>query len=135
MGKISWTEIEGKKYPMSFSVGAQKHLAQKVGSLEKFAKAFTGADAKTYDNLTYIVSVVIQQGVAYMNTFGKNLPVEEGAAYENGKYIAITQEELELVIDDLSVLMGAMQTCMGLSAETEVEIEPKKKKAPKVKPE
>ena len=99
MDRITYVEIAGSKYPLSFSLGASKAFAKKFGSIDKMGEVMRGAgdgvSMETLDAITYIMAVLIQQGVAYMNLFCKDLPPEKGARIENEKYVALTEEEVQ----------------------------------------
>lgn len=136
MNRITFVEIAGKKYPLSFSLGASKAMAAKFGSLDKMSDYISASDgtvtADTLDAISYILAVLIAQGVAYKNTFEKDLPPEAGARYEDGKYIKLSQEEIEVAVDigNAGELMSAINQSMASSGEREIEAETKNVEAP-----
>lgn len=126
--RIKWITIEGRKFPLSFSLAVLKQITSKSGGVEKMADLFIDSDgmmrASHIDNVVWMLETMMKSGVAYMNTFGKNDPREEGAALdENGNYKALTQEELELVLDmdDAVSVIEILLDSMGMSQETELE--------------
>ena len=138
MDRITYVEIAGSKYPLSFSLGASKAFAKKFGSIDKMGEvmrsAGDGVNMETLDAITYIMAVLIQQGVAYMNLFCKDLPPEKGVRIEDGKHVALTEEELDVAVDlnNAGDLIAAITGAMNTSGKTELEVQSKEKngKAP-----
>ncbi len=129
MKRLGYFEIAGKRYPLSFSLGASKAIAQKFGSISKMGETLNNMkdmDEKTIDDLTYIVSLLMKQGAAYKNVFEKDLPIPEDAPVdENGKYVALEQDQVEIGIGipDAKELIAAIMEAMGKGTETELETE------------
>lgn len=138
MDRITYVEIAGSKYPLSFSLGASKAFAKKFGSIDKMGEVMRGAgdgvNMETLDAITYIMATLIHQGVAYMNLFCKDLPPEKDVRIEDGKYVALTEEELDVAVDlnNAGDLIAAITGAMNTSGKTELEVQPKEKngKAP-----
>lgn len=134
MNRITYMELAGKKYPLVFSLGAAKKIAEKYGDLEKLDEALSleTVDAETLDMLGYALAVLMQQGCAYKNKFEKDLPPEPDAHMEDGKYITLTQEEIETCVGFGSEQMTApILEALGRSMDTELETESKNEGAPK----
>lgn len=134
MDRISYIEVAGKKYPLSLSLGATKEICNKFGSMKEMQKALSDTEnlAGLIDTLTYVMEVLIRQGCAYINAFGKYLPKEKDLAVdEDGKCVPITQELLEVYIDfnNAPKLIEAVVGALGLSQTTEIEAESKEKNA------
>lgn len=133
MNRITYIKIGEKNYPMSFSLGASKRIAQKFGSIDKVADAIIGADGvteKTIDSIVFLTTILISQGCAYKNFFEADLPVEKDAPVNSeGKYIALTEEEIEVAIGllDLGEVSTKLFEAMGKSDSTEVKAEDEKK--------
>ena len=127
MGKIAYMNIGGKRYPLSFSLGASKRISEKYGGLDSLAAAMSGVETlevKSLDMLVDMAVILISQGCAYKNVFEKNLPREEGDPVdENGNYIPLTKEEVEVGIQlmDVKDFSLAIFESMGRSLKTEVE--------------
>lgn len=126
MNRIVEIEIAGKKYPLSFSLGAAKKIANKYGSLEKAFNKMTTAKETTsemLESLVFILSVLIKQGCDYMRIF-------EGAEIK-----PISEEEIENVISisDIERIANAVIAAMNSSQKKEIEtkVNPKNAKAPK----
>lgn len=135
MNRITTIEIAGKKYPLSFTLGASKEFIRRFGSLEKMTEIISDMNEVTEDIIDAIVTileVLIMQGCAYLNTFEKDLPVREGLRHEE-KYIALSREEIEigLGVFDASKIAKAIFDCLNASNEKEIETESKNASAPK----
>lgn len=129
MKRLGYFEIAGKRYPLSFSLGASKAIAQKFGSISKMGETLNNMqdmDEKTIDELTYIVSLLMHQGAAYKNVFEKDFPVPENAPVDkDGKYVALDQEQVEIGIgiSDAKELITAIMDAMGKGTERELEVD------------
>ena len=133
MNRLSYMEIAGKNYPLSFSLGACKAIAKKFGSIEKMGEVLqdvSGIDESTIDDILYILSVLITQGCAYKNVFEKDFPAEENAPVEDGMYIPLSPEELEVAVGlmDTSEIIAAISGCMNKSQKTEIDAAPVEKR-------
>ena len=121
-------KIGGRVYPARYGVQAAKLIDEKFGGLEKMADALVkdGSIAEKMDALVFILEAVIRQGCAYKNLFEPDAPKIEGALTDqNGKYIPITKEELEIGIsfDDFAdlaaVVFGLVKKGNKQTVETE----------------
>ena len=125
MGKIAYIDISGKRYPMSFSLGASKKLAEKFGGLAKMKEALkkSGGEEKGIDTIIYILSILIAQGCAYKNYFEKDIPAPEDAPIADGKWIPLDAEALELAVgvSDIGEVSKKIEECIGISSKKEVE--------------
>lgn len=103
MDRTVYINIGGKEYPMRFSLGASKAISQKFGSMEKMADKMQGTDeVEAIDSIIWILELFIRQGCAYKNLFEKNVPASKNAPVDNGEYVPLNAEAIELGID----LMG-----------------------------
>ena len=128
MNRISYMEIAGKQYPLSFSLGATKAISKRFGSTEKMISVLTeikDVDENTIDDLSFIIEALIKNGCEYMNIFCKNDPVPENAPVEDGKYIPLSAHEIEvgIQISECGDIISAISGCMSKSQETEIEAE------------
>ncbi len=129
MERMTYMEIGGKKYPLSFSLAATKAISKKFGSVKKMGEKISNIEdvnEETVDAIAYILAVLVAQGCAYKNVFEKDIPAYEGAPVDGeGKYIPLNQEEIEIGINMTNI--GEMaRTIMGTftkSGETEIETE------------
>lgn len=101
MAKLTYIDIAGKKYPMSFSLGASKRIAGMKGGTKKLMDFLNseGNDDKKIDIFIEILEILIAQGCAYKNYFEKDLPVPNNAPVKDGTWIPITRNELAAVIE------------------------------------
>lgn len=135
MNRITYVEIAGKKYPLSFSLSALKEISNRFGGIEEMY-AFLTEEKKSIEEvleaISFMLSVMIKQGCAYMNLFLKDVPPVEGARYE-GEYISLSKEEIDLAISafDLEELIGTITECIGSSNARELKAESKNARAPK----
>lgn len=131
MDRTTYIEITGKQYPMRFSVGASIAITKKFGSLQKMAdnlKSEDGVDeAKTFETIIWMTETLIRQGCAYKNLFESDLPIPEGAPVENGKYMPITAEKLEIGIDvaDLGEITKKIFATIGSGERKEIQTQEK----------
>lgn len=131
MDRTTYIEIAGKQYPMRFSVGASIAITKKFGSLQKMAdnlKSEDGVDeAKTFETIIWMTETLIRQGCAYKNLFESDLPIPEGAPVENGKYMPITAEKLEIGIDvaDLGEITKKIFAAIGSGERKEIQTQEK----------
>lgn len=135
MNRITYIELAGKKYPLSFSLGAAKAIAAKYGDLGKLDEAITieKLDEETIDIISYTIAALMKQGAAYKNQFEIDLPPEPGAHIEDGRYIALSQEEIEMCIGIKSEKMiTAIMDAIDASSDKELEADSKNEKASKV---
>lgn len=94
MSRISYIEIGGKKYPLSFSLMAQKSMASKHGTLENLQEKMSKFDEEGIDALVDFIEILIKQGCAYKNRFEKDSLIPDGASVVNGEWIPIEREEI-----------------------------------------
>lgn len=129
MNRIMTIEIAGKTYPLSFSLGAIKKIASKYGSLEKAFNTMANSKELTVQSiscLTFVLSVLISQGCAYIKTFEADLP-------KTVETTPITAEEIETVTNmtDIQRLADAIMDGMKESEKKEIETKAKNARAPK----
>lgn len=134
MNRITYIELADKKYPLSFSLAAAKNIASKYGDLAVLDEALTfdKITAETIDIIGYTLAVLMRQGCAYMNRFAKDIPSEPDAHVEDGKYIFLEQDEIEMCIgiQDAKAINAIMEA-ISASSQTEVEAASKKEEASK----
>lgn len=126
---ISYLEIAGKRYPMSFSLGAQKAIVARYGGMECLGDLRSrGLDEQDMDMLIWMTELLIAQGCAYKNYFEKDIPAPKDAPVDaDGKWIPLPAEAIEVGITELrglAVLVKSILQCIGISKKQEVEAEP-----------
>ena len=126
MNRIINVAIAGKEYPLSFSLGAAKKIANKYGSLEK---AFAGISAEEemtsnmLETFIFILETLIKQGCEYERMF------------DDKEIKPITAVEIENVINvsDIEQVTGTIIEALSSSQQKEIETKTEQKnvKAPK----
>lgn len=95
-----YIEIGGKEYPLRFSIGASKAIAEKFGSFEEMTeKIKSDGNAEAIEAIVWIMALLVEQGCAYKNLFESDVPKPDNAPVKDGKYIPITKEYLEIGMD------------------------------------
>ena len=109
-------QIAGKEYPMSFSLAAAKKITGRFGSIKDAKKKAAGDSEKN-------IEVLISQGCAYKNYFEKDLPKPENAPIQDGKWVPISKEEIEIAINvsDIKEIGEKIEKCMGTGTKKEIE--------------
>lgn len=123
---ISYINIAGKNYPLSFSLMAQKLFIREYGDLGKLEKLESGElGEETIDILTSLVEILISQGCAYKNYFEKDVPTKETDPVENGKWIPLERDAIEIGIgySDFVDVINAVFEAINSSRKTEIEAE------------
>lgn len=127
MNRISYIELAGKKYPLSFSLAASKAISAKYGDITKIEEilSFEKMGEEEIDKLLDILTILAAQGAAYKNMFEKDLPPHDGADIRDGKYHRPTREEIEVALGfgGLTDALNSITECLTLSNETEIEAE------------
>ena len=113
MERCVFVEIAGKQYPMSFSLGATKKIIGKFGSTQNMMKNLKKTQEKgneesmeisdrdsleALETISFILEILIAQGCAYKNYFEKDLPAPVNAPIEDGKWIPLPKEVLDIAI-------------------------------------
>lgn len=137
MNRITYMEIAGKSYPLSFSLAASKAVSAKYGDISKLGEimSFQRLGEKEIETLTDIIAITMKQGAAYKNIFEKDLPPHENADIREGRHYALSREEIEIALGfgDIGEIANKIRECISGSSETELEVETasKNEKAPK----
>lgn len=114
--------IGGKEFPMSFSVGAQKAIIKEFGGLENLMNLLMDQnDEKSTDAMIKSVAILTAQGCAYKNYFEKDLPVPNNAPVVDGKWVAPTEEEIEVGMMFGKEVMLDIAACIGGGSRQEIE--------------
>lgn len=116
--KIEFIYLEGKKYPLSFSLAASEQLARKHNDFSGFSKILKDKKVpvnKKMDCLCDILASLIYSGCQYYNAF--NIEPYKDAPIINGKYHYINSEQLKTVINpaDLSEILDKISKCVESS--------------------
>lgn len=133
MGRLTYINIAGKDYPMSFSLMASKKIAEKYGSIDKVLDVFSSGEitAEALEGITFILELLITQGCAYKNYFEKDVPVPDNAPVIDGKWEPLPKEALEVAIglSDMETISEKLSECINGGRDREVAESAKKAKA------
>lgn len=128
MGKATDIIIAGKRYPMRYTIAAGKAITKKFGGLKDMGETmFSGNEEEALNAVTWVTELLIQQGCAYKNMFETDQPVPEDAPVDkDGRYIPLTQEELEIAMDigdDMRMLTNKLTEAIYGPDQRKVEAE------------
>ena len=127
MNRTTYLNIAGKEYPMRFSMGTNIRITERYGSMKGFQEILLGdgGEGKALKEITWILKTMIDQGCAYKNLFEKDMPAPESAPVKDGKYVSLTEEELEIGLDLSGAGMMEIKMkifeCFGTGNKHEVE--------------
>ena len=130
MNRITYIEIAGKSYPMSFSLAASKKIVEKFGSAEKMKSAMDKAnDVKKIDLIVEMLALLTSQGCAYKNYFEKDVPAPENAPIIDGKWTPLPADVIEIALGvmDMKDVSEKIKECMDIGSKKEVEAKPEEK--------
>ena len=116
MSRITFVNIAGKNYPMSFSLGATKKIIEKYGGAEKMKTSLEKAeDVQEIDMVTELLELLIAQGCAYKNYFEKDIPAPEDSPVLEGKWVPLPHEAIEIAVGvyDVEELSEKILECIG----------------------
>lgn len=138
MERCVFVEIAGKQYPMSFSLGATKKIIGKFGSTQNMMKNLKKAQEKgneenmelsdrdsleALETISFILEILIAQGCAYKNYFEKDLPAPVNAPIEDGKWIPLPKEALDIAIQiaDTKKIVEKISECVNQGSKKKIE--------------
>lgn len=138
MERCVFVEIAGKQYPMSFSLGATKKIIGKFGSTQNMMKNLKKAQEKgneenmelsdrdsleALETISFILEILIAQGCAYKNYFEKDLPAPVNAPIEEGKWIPLPKEALDIAIQiaDTKKIVEKISECVNQGSKKKIE--------------
>lgn len=138
MERCVFVEIAGKQYPMSFSLGATKKIIGKFGSTQNMMKTLKKTQKKeqeenrelsdrdsleALETISFILEILIAQGCAYKNYFEKDLPAPVNAPIEDGKWIPLPKEALDIAIQiaDTKKIVEKISECVNQGSKKKVE--------------
>ena len=138
MERCVFVEIAGKQYPMSFSLGATKKIIGKFGSTQNMMKKLKKDQEKgdeenmklsdrdsleALETISFILEILIAQGCAYKNYFEKDLPAPVNAPIEDGKWIPLPKEALDIAIQiaDTKKIVEKISECVNQGSKKKIE--------------
>ena len=127
--KVEWFELNGKKYPLVFTLGAMREAYRKYGDIKGLNKAMT-TEATALDTGIEMILILNRQGCAYMNKFGQDLPYPDDVQIEDGIFQPIDPEELDLTLtfDDAPELLNKINSAFAKSQKTRIQGKSSKKR-------
>lgn len=128
--KIEYMHIEGKKYPLSFSLATAEQIAEKyknMNELQRKLKDENFPDSEKLDILCNVLAMMIYSGCCYFNAFHK--PPYENAPYEDEKFYYITSEQLKTCIplndNKIKEIINKIENCINSSGDKKISTRPK----------
>lgn len=132
MNKVFYTQVGGLYYPLVFSLGAKRRMAEIQKALAPLQKSIKRKKQNISDeekillfgeaieSIATIGEILIQQGVCWNNSFkGTGRIRSNSAVDENGKWRSITSEEILLFLKDdevekfTSIIMACLSSGTG----------------------
>lgn len=95
--RIEFIEIEGKKYPLSFSLSASEQIMKKYNNPQKMVNILQNKNVNIHVKINIICNILeslIYSGCQYYNAFNKEK--YENAPIKNGKFIGLTCEQIKV---------------------------------------
>lgn len=127
--KIEFYEIEGVKYPLSFSLAASEQLFKKYKNINKTFGLLKSKDCPVDKKMTIVCDILaslIYSGCQYYNAFHKE--PYENAPFDNGRFYYITAEQLKVSITPnesaLKEIAVKVQRCIESSNKKELGTKP-----------
>ena len=118
--RIEFIYIEGKKYPLSFSLAASEKLLQDQKDLKNLSKILKDKNTpmhKKIDILCDILASLIYSGCQYYNAF--NIAPYKDAPFFNEKFNPISSEQIKVVLnpdsETLEMITKKITSCMQVS--------------------
>ena len=123
---------------MSFSLGATKKIIGKFGSTQNMMKKLKKDQEKgneenmklsdrdsleALETISFILEILIAQGCAYKNYFEKDLPAPVNAPIEDGKWIPLPKEALDIAIQiaDTKKIVEKISECVNQGSKKKIE--------------
>ena len=127
MERIVWITIGKKNYPMCFSIGAQKKIEDKYGSFKGFYEACKKNETVTE---AYVdgLETLIQYGCKRLNVLSDPTIKENGSISEEGEWLPISREELEIMLvpGELEMVGAKIDKAATLAIQKEIKAKPTK---------
>lgn len=136
--KIEFIDLEGKKYPLSFSLLVTEEIMKKYKSTDNLMYLLKDKKAplnEKMDAVTTILSNMIYSGCEYYNSFHKQ--PYKNAPVRNGKFIPLSNEQIKIAIDPMDGsfkdIIETIKRCISSSSQRKIGTKPKKTKSKKKK--
>ena len=122
--KITYLNIDGYDYPMSYSLFVSQALLRKYDKedLDNLEKNLNGA--QSLDLLIFLLCQLINSGCEYMNLFRLYPTDKKFNLDENGKIYRLSEQELALCLDmsedSMRYISNKIKECMNKSQTKDV---------------
>lgn len=143
MNKVFYAQVGGLYYPLVFSLGAKRRMAEITNALKPIQKTIGNKNAQTLpedekiqlfgealDGVSLIGEILIHQGAAYNNSFTSAARIRPNSAVdEYGKWRSLSSEELLNLLEDDEIenFVNVIMKCLS-SANGEIKTKLKKSK-------
>lgn len=124
--KVEFYELEGKVYPLTFSLSTSNEIIKKyknLNALQFMLKSEKTPLNKKVDVLCTVLESMIYSGCQYYNAFRKQ-PYDKAPINNDGKFIPLTAEQISLVFvpteEKVNELSRKIQNCISNSSNKEI---------------
>jgi len=127
MERIVWINIGKKICPMCFSLGAQKKIEEKYGSFKEFFEKCKNPET-VKDAYIDGLEILIQYGCKRLNVLSDPTIKENGSISEDGEWLPITREELEIMLvpGELEMVGAKIDAAANIAVQKEIKAKPTK---------
>lgn len=98
--RVSFLEIEGRKYPLCFSLATSEIITEKYKNIEMMSRNLNDKNfplSRKIDMVCDILSVLMKSGCDYYNILNKST-YDNAPTDRNGKLVALKKEQLKYCI-------------------------------------
>lgn len=98
--RISFLEIEGRKYPLCFSLATSEMITEKYKNIKMMSRNLNDKNfplSRKIDMVCDILSALMKSGCDYYNILNKSI-YDNAPTDQNGKLVALKKEQLKYCI-------------------------------------
>lgn len=124
--KIEFIELEGKRYPLSFSLSTSSEITNRyknLHALQYMLKSDKTPLSKKVDVLCVVIAAMMYSGCQYYNAFRKQ-PYDKAPIDDDGKFVPLTAEQVSLVLvpneENIAYLTAKIESCFSSSSKREL---------------
>lgn len=129
--KLSYLELEGKKYPLTFSLKTTQLITDKYKDMTTFSKVLNDPKvgmSKKIDIVADVLESMMRSGCQFCNAFSYS--PYPNAPFHDGKFISLSAEQIKLCIppeeQDIKNVINAINSCISTSNVKELGTQTKK---------
>lgn len=129
--KLSYLELEGKKYPLTFSLKTTQLITDKYKDMANFAKVLNDPKvgmSKKIDIVADVLESMMCSGCQFCNAFSYS--PYPNAPFHDGKFISLSAEQIKLCIPPeeqaIKNVINAINSCISTSNVKELGTQTKK---------